>query len=425
MSIINSYNKKQLIVIFTIVLVLSFARSSVQLYSIIGLSYVLTLLLLVLNSNSPYIRVPRLRLYDHIPAAFLFIWGYGVLIGLYNGNNIQYIFMNFAGFLVYLFYYFLLLVKISKELIYKVIIYIGLFILTENIIVAILLFAFDVNIYYGHNQYVNIFFGNFLGGSSTGQIRIYSPSQLVAFPIFTLSLAYLLKKKLKINENIIFLKKYTLISLILSAFVLIFLSASKGYMLAAFMVFLSIGFLNSAKERFYFGKLVLLFLILILILNISGYINIATSIFSEVDIANMERYRQLHLLLEDINLFGNGLGATLPGSVRDIERPYGFELSYVNIVHKFGLISFFLFYYYLYTVVKIYKEFKRNDIQKKYIYMSLGLMCYLFPAIGNPILYSPQSVIMHVIALFLLRPECKIEKKKLAFAWQPIMVKDI
>ena len=104
MSIINSYNKKQLIVIFTIVLVLSFARSSVQLYSIIGLSYVLTLLLLVLNSNSPYIRVPRLRLYDHIPAAFLFIWGYGVLIGLYNGNNIQYIFMNFAGFLVYLFY---------------------------------------------------------------------------------------------------------------------------------------------------------------------------------------------------------------------------------------------------------------------------------------------------------------------------------
>ena len=100
----------------------------------------------------------------------------------------------------YRFYYFLLLVKISKELIYKVIIYIGLFILTENIIVAILLFAFDVNIYYGHNQYVNIFFGNFLGGSSTGQIRIYSPSQLVAFPIFTLSLAYLLKKKLKINE---------------------------------------------------------------------------------------------------------------------------------------------------------------------------------------------------------------------------------
>ena len=49
----------------------------------------------------------------------------------------------------------------------------------------------------------------------------------------------------------------------------------------------------------------------------------------------------------------------------------------------------------------IYIEYKKRLILKKYIYASIGLMAYLFPSIGNPILFGPQAVIMHIIALYL------------------------
>lgn len=404
---LSKFNKKQLILIFTIVSILAFGRSSVQMYVIVGFAYVSLLFLYIYNRNFPRIRRLNLKAYDYIPLLVFGVWLYGVILGLILGNNKQFVFMNFAGMTTYLIYYGFLLSKFDKEFIYKVIIYVGLFVLIQNIIIAILLFGFNVNVYYSDNLFIGLFFGHFLGGSSTGQIRVLSPSQLIVFPILTITLAYLFNRYLKAYENISFLKRYTFLFLTLSIFVVIFLPASKGYVLAGIAIFLFvILFSETSKGKINIRRTTIVFILLaslVMILISSGYVNIITSIFDDDDVSNIARYTQLTFLIEDMKIFGNGLGALVEGSSRNADKPYGFELTYINIIHKFGIISLILFLIYLYTVIKIYVEYKKNLICKKYIYASIGLMAYLFPSIGNPILFGPQAVLMHVIALYLLR----------------------
>src|SRR5690606_3660100 len=49
-----------------------------------------------------------LKVHDWIPILFLFVWAYGVIMGLINGNDIGYIVRNFAGMVFYLAYYIIL-----------------------------------------------------------------------------------------------------------------------------------------------------------------------------------------------------------------------------------------------------------------------------------------------------------------------------
>lgn len=406
---LSRFNKKQLIILFAIVSILAFGRSSIQMYVIVAFTYLSLLFLYVYNQNFPKVRRLNLMLFDYIPLLIFGVWLYGIFLGLFLGNNKQFVFMNFAGMTAYLIYYCLLITNFSKEFIYKLVIYIGLFILIQNIIISILLFVFNVNVYYGDNKIIGVLFGYFLGGSSTGQIRVLSPSQLIVFPIFTITLAYFFNKHLKRYENIKFLKNFTTVYLFLSIFTVIFLPASKGYVLAGVAIFLFVilfsetakGKINLKRSAFIF----ILFISLLVILNFSGYINIITSMFDEDDVSNIARYSQLTFLIEDMKLFGNGLGSLVEGSSRNADKPYGFELTYINIIHKFGIISLILFLIYLYTIIKIYVEYKKNLICKRYIYASMGLMAYLFPSIGNPILFGPQAVVMHVLALYLLRKD--------------------
>lgn len=407
------YNKKQLIIISSIILILGLNKDSFWYYSIMIFSYFSLFFLYIFNVNFPLIRVPKLIAYDCIPFTFFLIWIYGVCLGVVYENNINYIFMNFAGLVMYLFYYFLLFSKLSKELIYKLIIYIGLFVLFQNLLIAVLFYVFDVNIYYGENQIIGLLFGNYMGGASTGQIRIFSPSQLVVFPLLIITFAYIFNSKLKRFELINALQKNVIIIFLLSLYIVLFLPASKGFMLAGVILIIYTILLNNTKSSYINLKkvLIIIFILvgLIISLMLSGYENILTNMFKKDDIANVERYVQLNYLLQDLKFFGSGLGSIIPGFMRNDEKPYGFELTYLNIIHKFGVISIILFLIYVYTMFKILIEFKNNVIQKKYIYVSLGLMCFLFPSIGNPILFSPQSVIMHILALYLLRKEVKYE----------------
>lgn len=411
----NLLCKKHAVIFFTLITILAFGRGTVQQYGVLISSYVLVLFLFIFNPSFPKIPKVKFSNCDLLPSVFLFVWLYGVLLGFALGNKLSYIVANFAGMLGYFFYYLLVISKVEKKSIYKIIFYISIFILCQNVILSILLYVFNVFIYYGENVFIGVVFGYFKGGSSTGQIRMLAASQMMVFPLFVLSLSYCLIPNLRCKEKFKLLRNYYVLVFILATYVVLFLPASKGYILAGIVLSLYIFIFSSARS----GKvnlkktivLVSLFILVTLVLFSTGYVNIITSMFAENDEANIERYAQLYFLLEDIDIIGKGLGATVKGASRSLEKPYGFELTYINLVHKFGAASLFIFIAYAYTLIKIFKEYKANVIEKKYILMSLGLICFIFPSIGNPFLFSVQCVLMHVVALYLLRRDTNIYRK--------------
>ena len=111
----------------------------------------------------------------------------------------------------------------------------------------------------------------------------------------------------------------------------------------------------------------------------------------------------------DFTLFGKGLGGVIPDYSRDA-LGYGFELSFYNIVHKFGIFSVFIFASYLAPIFYSLNEiFYRTS--KIYSYLPLIFMLYLIPAFANPSIFAPVCVIMHCIALYFIRSNISEETK--------------
>lgn len=148
--------------------------------------------------------------------------------------------------------------------------------------------------------------------------------------------------------------------------------------------------------------LMLLSIVMIFIIFSLGYFNIISEMFDSDDVSNIERYAQLYELLSDLSIEGQGLGAVIPGGYnRNQNLPYGFELSYINILHKLGIVGIIVLFLYLNTFILIYRNIKRGE----YLYsaLALGCVCYLFPGIGNPVVFAPNCVVLHCFALYLLR----------------------
>jgi membrane-associated HD superfamily phosphohydrolase len=153
------------------------------------------------------------------------------------------------------------------------------------------------------------------------------------------------------------------------------------------------------------NKKVFSFILVIVILLISliflGYFNIFAAISDKNDKANIARYEQLYLLIKDLTIYGRGLGAIIPGYSRNLDKPYGFELSYLSLIHKFGILSILVIILYLKTISKAMKNIF-NGVEVKYSVISIGAMGFLLPSIGNPLLFAPQAVTLHCLALYLL-----------------------
>jgi hypothetical protein len=120
------------------------------------------------------------------------------------------------------------------------------------------------------------------------------------------------------------------------------------------------------------------------------------TIFGAQSLGNVERYAQARELLRDLVPFGHGLGAPITsGYSRSVTYPYGFELSFLNVVHKFGVLSLVYFAFLFYSVYRILRS--RKPILERSA--ALGLLGYTFPAIGNPVLFAVQAVFLHMLAL--------------------------
>ena len=124
--------------------------------------------------------------------------------------------------------------------------------------------------------------------------------------------------------------------------------------------------------------------------------SLLNSIFGAQRLGNSERYAQVKELLNDLSIQGNGLGAPISsGYSRSVAYPYGFELSFLNLIHKLGVFSLLYFGFLGYSGYRVVNSAK--PLQERCA--ALGLLGYVFPAIGNPILFAVQAVFLHAIAL--------------------------
>jgi len=340
---------------------------------------------------------------DFIPFYILLVWIYGIIRGYFNDNKHEYILANFAGMSCYLTYYVFILMNISKEKIRK------LLQISAISASAICCIYFTLDTLGINNDILETILGDVNRGSSTGQSRIYFTGLTVAYSSWTVLLfrvlstrkeRSLLKGRASIWQQAILFSFFT--------FSLFFATASKGFMLGGICL-LSIVLIELHGNKLRHMKLttniigVIIFLTVIIIALINlGYSNIITSMFDNDDTSNEIRYLQLSYIINDISFWGKGLGAIIPNYSRDINAEYGFELSYVNIIHKFGILSLILFISWGYIFYKSTKNIYQRINLLNSLY-ALGSMGYLFPSIGNPLVMHPACVILNCISIYLLR----------------------
>jgi hypothetical protein len=119
-------------------------------------------------------------------------------------------------------------------------------------------------------------------------------------------------------------------------------------------------------------------------------------IFGAHSLGNVERYTQARELWNDVVWSGHGLGAPVrSGYSRSVAYPYGFELSFLNVVHKFGVFSILYFAFLSYCGFRIVT----SPVPTVERAAALGLFGYIFVSIGNPVLFLLAAVFLHMLAV--------------------------
>ncbi len=346
-------------------------------------------------------KLVKLQKVDLIALSFILVWIYGIIIGLIRGNEKQYIFANFAGLVCYFMYFIFVNYKIDKNRLIKFVLLAGLLL---SLLSSIGMLSYQTGIRVPPFLSGNITF------SSTGQVRIYTATLPVAFSLLGVSFYQILYS----NKDFSFLnlhkKKYAYLLFIISFFSIFIVTASKGFTLGGvsiiFIIFLfSYGSqITRKKIHISFVLFIILLLFGIITFNQLGYFNILTEMFSTEDIANIARYTQLDYIIDDITFWGNGLGSIVPGFISNRESPYGYELIYFNIIHKFGIFSIILFFNWIYMFIYLFRKCwnNKNTVNNVIMLSSLG---YLFTSIGNPIVFHPSLVMLNAITLYHIKIE--------------------
>ena len=195
------------------------------------------LFLFIFRTQKFFIKV---KAWDFIAGAFLFIWLYGLILGFSYGNKVGYVIANNAGMILYILYYILLQLRISKEKIYNLLLIAGI----SNSIITILLFV--LSIIGIPPESTKLLLGEASSGASTGQRRVYFISQIALYcPMAIYMTAFIGSKYQKLDffgvqglrDNV----KVFFSFLFYTACILL-LTASKGFMLGYIFILLLLPF---------------------------------------------------------------------------------------------------------------------------------------------------------------------------------------
>ncbi|MNK52166.1 hypothetical protein D3C87_710940 [compost metagenome] len=331
-----------------------------------------------------------------LPLFIFFSWCYGVILGLLNGVSVGYVFTNFAGLslyvLFYIFYYSVGIEVSKKALFYSAI--------------CSCVFGF----YAVYSSFASVGGGGDADQIGLGGLRtLYSSTFLYVVPFLFLSLVSLFVHRKSVWGYGSDFKALVLLAVF--GFTLIVPAMSKGFILVFLLMFILVfleGY-SSVLRSLTIGKnlLVLTFLVLIvgvLLLLFTDVYNVILFSFSSGEGSNSIRNEQFDYLVSEWSFSGAGLGSSLVSGYQRDETGYGFELTYINLINKLGVLSIPLFLSYASTVFFGFKFFFFDGKRVTGAWV-LGLMAFLIPGAGNPLLLAPVFVFMHFIAIILIIAE--------------------
>lgn len=330
----------------------------------------------------------------HLWFAILLSWAYGIALGWYLENPPGNIVRNFFGLTLYAFVPLFICARISTRQVINVV--------TFGAIVQSLWSVYAVLSTGGFGRKLDL-------GSWSDYRSIYSTGFICIFPLFSLVLALNVFLGLRRHPAIpAYLRQFggNPIALILVGCLLVVPSMSKGFILAAVMLgtFISFAAILEALQRrrvglWHMGGLALVF---------SAGLYFAIITYSEWDVSfssqepsNLVRKEQAAKLAAEFEWMGNGLGARLKSGYARDDAGYGFELTYLNLVHKLGLAAVPIFLLYAGTV-GLAARLSLSARTRAEGVVALGAMCYLVVGAGNPLLLSATAVSLHLLALVLI-----------------------
>lgn len=341
-------------------------------------------------------RTPWLTAYfKYCWISLIFVWSYGVLVGLLNSNPIEHVFRNFFGLVFYIAVFSLVYLKPK-------------FTEMVNVIFFIFIIQLIIGTHMSFGKIISLWDFNNINSMSDFRSG-YSGAFTVGFIFLSVSLFYLTYKKEYLDRyNFKYLNSNfkALLLFLFSSFLIIIPSFSKGFILSFsiytlffFIIIIFSIFFNLKIHTKSFIYLCSFIVISFCLFHFLGDVLIYS--FSSEEESNSARNVQFGFLINELTFFGSGLGASLKSGFNSGgSGGYGFELTYISLIHKFGVLSIIIFYSYLsiigYAIL--------NIIKKKYLmesFFCLGLMGFLVPGAGNPILISPITVLFHSIALYI------------------------
>lgn len=335
--------------------------------------------------------VADVRIADVTVFLVLIAWVYGLVFGLVNGNDPWLVLHNFFGMSYYFYYFVLIWAGIKQPMI--------LLWLILGCVLAIIECAYSIFLHYervvGLPEY--LIYGKFLRFYYSENIAI--ALALLGSCLFTFQ-TFLTREHASSKLRPVLAMQLVIILILL----LVYYSVSKGYVLALAFVLGAAGIyaLRHCKASMFVA--VLLYSLVFFYL-VDGYI-ILKACFGNYDEGNLVRYEQFHRMSRELRLFGTGLGGAISSStnyVRDPIKIYASELSYLNLIQKLGIVSSLVFFSYFYSLAIMLKSLWSLDDKYFMNAAFVGMLSFLFPAIGNPNLFSFVFVILHVFFIFSFR----------------------
>jgi len=167
--------------------------------------------------------------------------------------------------------------------------------------------------------------------------------------------------------------------------------------------FISLLFACTNKKLWPIIKLCTLFVIFAVIINYMFAYNILDVVKSQIIIETEgARGIQASAILNDMSVFGSGLGGVLSSGFARDALGYGFELSFYSVLHKYGILSFLIFLPYLYMAIySIYGVLYMSDKIVYLIALSMTISILIW-SYGNPVLFHPIVIFYTFLVLLLL-----------------------
>jgi hypothetical protein len=358
-----------------------------------------------------------------IVTGLLLVWVYGLVLGFVKGNPSAWVLQNFGGMALYVIAYFLIQTDREKILAVRAVHFSAIY---TAILTLVLKYFLLNNRQLAEN--LEFIFGSFaISYPNTGyQPRIIMKGHLSFFIIIVFCSIFIIRS----NKNILAIKAIyknklpliyknffiTLFVFLIIAYEIFFINMSKGFIISTIIIILIVVIATnmSIKKSVLTLKIPGIIIFIIFISIITYIFRDIMYIFSENSSGNMKRYLQIQVFLDNITFWGHGLGAEVQGAAdlrggrrfadNESAKLYAVELIYLNIFHKFGIFALWIIYSYLYVFVRAFRKITsaQSDIERAFGLSALAMVGFTIIALGNPILFGPAAIILHIIALRLL-----------------------